>query len=115
MTKSVYGEYRKRNEYLVELVNISRETELSRKRRADIMDSKKGCKSTTNPSTTISDSIPFSNKFSISSYFGYFTQQIHVWKFHFNLERYYFLCNQSNSKIVSRLNHMKDILDIFLV
>ena len=70
-SKSVYGEYRKRNEYLVELVNISRKTELSRKikelRRTDIMDSKKGCKSTTNPSTRISDSIPVSNGLKLSS------------------------------------------------
>jgi len=70
-SQSVYGEYRKRNEYLVELVNISRKTELSRKikelRRTDIMDSKKGCKSTTNPSTRISDSIPVSNGLKLSS------------------------------------------------
>jgi hypothetical protein len=70
-SQSVYGEYRKRNEYLVELVNISRETELSRKikelKRTDIMDSKKGCKCTTNPSTRISASIPVSKGLKLSS------------------------------------------------
>jgi hypothetical protein len=70
-SKSVYGEYRKRNEYLLKLVNISRESELTRKikelRRGDIMDSKKGCKSTTNPSTRISDSIPVSKSLKLSS------------------------------------------------
>jgi len=46
-------------------------TELSRKikelRRTDIMESKKGCKSTTNPSTRISDSIPVSKGLKLSS------------------------------------------------
>jgi len=70
-SKSVYREYFKRNEYIRQLENISRESELNRKikeiRRNDILDSKKGCKSTTRTSTRISDSIPVSKSLKLSS------------------------------------------------
>ena len=70
-SKSVYREYFKRNEYIRQLENISRESELIGKikdiRRNDILDSKKGCKSTTRTSTRISDSIPVSKSLKLSS------------------------------------------------
>jgi hypothetical protein len=66
-----FREYFKRNEYIRQLENISRESDLNRKikeiRRNDILDSKKGCKSTTRTSTRISDSIPVSKSLKLSS------------------------------------------------
>ena len=54
-----------------DIEHISNESELKRKikeiRRNDILDSKKGCKSTTKASTRISDSIPVSKSLQLSS------------------------------------------------
>ena len=70
-SKSIYREYFKRNEYIRELENISRESQLKAKikeiRRLDILDTKKGCRSTTRTSTRISDSIPVSKSLKLSS------------------------------------------------
>ena len=70
-TKSLYHEYLKRNEYFREIENITNEAQLQTKikeiRRNDILDSKKGCKSTTKTSTRISDSIPVSKSLKLSS------------------------------------------------
>ena len=70
-SKSIYREYYKQNEYIRELESISRSSALAIKikeiRRNDILDSKKGCKSTTRTSTRISDSIPVSKSLKLSS------------------------------------------------
>ena len=70
-SKSIYREYFKQNEYIRELESISRSSALAIKikeiRRNDILDSKKGCKSTTRTSTRISDSIPVSKSLKLSS------------------------------------------------
>jgi hypothetical protein len=70
-SKSIYGEFLKRNEYFREIENITVESALKTKikeiRRVDILDSKKGCKSTTRTSTRISDSIPVSKSLNLSS------------------------------------------------
>jgi hypothetical protein len=71
MPKSVYSEFAKHNEYFRDLENISQESLLRRKiqeiRRRDILDSKKGCKSTSRTSTRISDSIPVEKSLKLSS------------------------------------------------
>jgi len=68
---SVYKDYIKRNEYIRDVENVSSESLLSIKlkeiRRRDILDSKRGCKSTTQSSTRISDSIPVSKELKMSS------------------------------------------------
>jgi hypothetical protein len=76
--KSVYREYFKRNEYIHDLAN-STDSDLTKKikglRRSDILDSKKGCKSTTNSSTRISDSIPVSKSLKLSSILFWKTEE----------------------------------------
>ena len=69
--KSIYKEFIKRNEFIRDIEQISKESELKKKikeiRRSDILDSKKGCKSTTKASTRISDTIPVSKSLQLSS------------------------------------------------
>jgi hypothetical protein len=70
-SNSIFREYFKRNEYIRDLENTSVESELGKKikeiRRNDILDSKRGCKSTSRTSTRISDSIPVSKSLKLSS------------------------------------------------
>ena len=70
-SKSIFREFFKWNEYVRELEKISRNSGLFGKikeiRRNDILDSKKGCKSSTRTSTRISDSIPVSKSLKLSS------------------------------------------------
>ena len=70
-SKSIFREYVKRNEFFRDIEQISKESELKIKikeiRRNDILDAKKGCKSTTKASTRISDSIPVSKSLKLSS------------------------------------------------
>jgi hypothetical protein len=70
-SKSVYKEFIKHNEFFREVENISQESVLYRKfqeiRRRDILDSKKGCKSSTRTSTRVSDSIPVDKNLKLSS------------------------------------------------
>ena len=78
-SKSIYREYFKQNEYIRELESISTSSALSIKikeiRRNDILDSKKGCKSTTRTSTRISDSIPVSKSLKLSSILFWKTEE----------------------------------------
>ena len=67
-SKSIYKEYRKWNEYIWDLENTeSLPTRIKEIRRSDILDFKKGCKSTTKASTRISDSIPVLKSLKLSS------------------------------------------------
>ena len=70
-SNSVFREYLKKNEYYRDLENISEGSKLFGKikeiRRLDILDSTKGCKSTTRTSTRISDSIPVQKSLKLSS------------------------------------------------
>jgi len=69
--KSVYKEYLKRNELIREIEQVAQNSQLLKIiqefRRKDILDFKKGCKSTTRTSTRISDSIPVSKSLKLSS------------------------------------------------
>ena len=68
---SIYNENRKLNEYTCELENFESNANFSKRikeiRRNDILDSKKGCKSTTKSSTRISDCIPVLKSLKLSS------------------------------------------------
>ena len=68
---SIYNENRKLNEYTCELENFESNADFSKRikeiRRNDILDSKKGCKSTTKSSTRISDCIPVLKSLKLSS------------------------------------------------
>ena len=69
-SKSIIKECVKRNELIREIENISDSGLYGRIkdfRRKDILDHKKGCKSTTRTSTRISDSIPVSDSLKLSS------------------------------------------------
>jgi len=69
-SKSIFKECVKRNELIREIENISDSGLYGRIkdfRRKDILDHKKGCKSTTRTSTRISDSIPVSDSLKLSS------------------------------------------------
>ena len=69
-SKSSFKECVKRNELIREIENISDSGLYGRIkdfRRKDILDHKKGCKSTTRTSTRISDSIPVSDSLKLSS------------------------------------------------
>jgi hypothetical protein len=67
-SKSIYKEYRKWNEYIWDLENTEcLPTRIKEIRRSDILDFKKGCKSTTKASTRISDSIPVLKSLKLSS------------------------------------------------
>lgn len=70
-SESIFKEFLKRNEFIRELEQIANESQLTTKikeiRRNDILDYKKGCKSTTKASTGISDSIPVSKSLKLSS------------------------------------------------
>ena len=66
-----FNQYIKQNEFFRDLENISQDSILFRKiqeiRRRDILDSKKGCKSSTKASTRVSDSIPVEKSLKLSS------------------------------------------------
>jgi len=70
-TKSVYKDCLKKNECIRDLESTSNQSELRGMvksiRRSDILDAKKGCKSSTKPSTRISDSIPIAKSLKLSS------------------------------------------------
>ena len=70
-SKSIYKENRKINEYISRLENIESKSDFSKViqeiRRDDILDSKKGCKSTTKASTRISECIPVLKSLKLSS------------------------------------------------
>ena len=69
--KSLYRHFLKRNEQIRDLQLITRDSDLYRKvkeiRRMDIIDSKKGFRSTSKTSTRVSDSIPVSKSLTLSS------------------------------------------------
>ena len=77
--KSLYRECLKLNECIRDLKNTSNQSALRSKvrtiRRADILDSTKGCKSRTKPSTRISDSIPVSKSLKLSSILFWKTEE----------------------------------------
>ena len=70
-SKSVYRDCLKQNECIRDLESASNHKEIRTKlrniRRMDILDSKKGCKSRTRPSTRISDAIQVSKSLKLSS------------------------------------------------
>ena len=69
--KSIYKDYLKRNELIREVELVAQNSQLIKIikdfRRKDILDSKKGCKSTTRTSIRISDSIPVLKSLKLSS------------------------------------------------
>ena len=77
--KSIYKDCLKRNEFIRDLETASTKSELRCKirniRRSDILDAKKGCKSSTKPSTRISDSIPVSKSLRLSSILFWKTEE----------------------------------------
>ena len=78
-SNSIYKDCLKQNECIRDLETASTQSELRYKirtiRRSDILDSKKGCKSRTKPSTRISDSIPVSKSLRLSSILFWKTEE----------------------------------------